>query len=56
MFDFRMRYRAMGDVDGILRGADPLILREELITTFQITPTLYTNVKQFMVYNTLNYT
>ena len=46
----------MGDVKRMKEGFDPLILREELIGTFQIGQKSYTNIKQFMTFNTLNYT
>jgi hypothetical protein len=59
MFDFRIRYRALKNLDtndfsGGGKKKDLLILREKLVVTFQITQTTYTNVKNWMLYNTLN--
>lgn len=55
MFDFRLRYRALDDIDDVQKDIDPLVLREKLVDTFQISKTLYTNIKAFMDYNTLTF-
>jgi len=55
MFDFRLRYRAMDNINDVQDDKNPLVLREKLIDTFQISQKLYTNIKSFMDYNTLTY-
>ena len=34
MFDFRLRYRALDDIDDVQKDINPLVLREKLIDTF----------------------
>ena len=50
MFDFRIRYRDIHTTSysEMKKFTSPLIIREKLIATFQITPTTYLNIKNFM--------